>query len=192
MDILTVVNQMIGTLGEQPLTSLTDSHEYLGTAQDTLDRVSRAIQAKGAWYNMESVKLDPNPVDKAIYLPGDVLEVVAVNRNYIQRGNRLYNLDGGGYEFDKSQELTLIRYVGFEDLPETAAVYIGATAVLDFQSVYDGDSARRQKLAATLADAAIAYNQAHIRNRRVNLIDSNFRLQRLKSVTRGARAVYRP
>lgn len=192
MEILTVVNQMIGTLGEQPLTSLTDSHEYLGTAQDTLDRVSRTIQGKGAWYNMESVKLDPNPVDSGIYLPGDTLEVVAASRDYVQRGNRLYNLDGGTYVFDKAQELKLIRYVDFEDLPEVAASYIAAEAVLDFQTNYDGDSARQAKLANNVAVLSIAYNQAHVRNRRANLIDSNFRLQRLKLVSRGARSVYRP
>lgn len=187
MQILTVVNRMLGTLGEKPLNSLTDTHRFLAACQDKLTEVSVRIQGEGWWYNMEEVTLTPSIIDQAIYLPNDCLEVRNDLYNLTKRGSRVYNLKGGSYEFNEPLDIILIREVLFEEIPQLGASYIAATAVHEFQTVYDGDTAKTRDLAAIATTARAMANAAHTRNRRVNLIKSNYTLQRLKATTEAIR-----
>lgn len=188
MQVLDVVNMMLGTQGENPLASLTDTHPMLATCQEVLDRNMRRIEADGWWYNMEELSLIPNTVDQAVYLPNDCLEVRTPAYNIVARGNRIYNLSGGTFVFTESKlDVTLTRLIAFEDLPEIAAQYIATFAVLEYQMAYDGDTAKTSQLKAMLAKQEIELNAAHTRNRKVNLINSNDRLQQLKFFTRAAR-----
>lgn len=202
MDTLTVVNQMLGTLGEKPLNSLTDTHRFLAAALDMLEENNRAIQGKGWWFNMEEVTLEPSPIDQSIYLPNDCLSIrPCANgsypnypthiRNYVKRGDRVYNLNGGTFEFSKAMRLMLIRQVEFEDLPDVAATYIAARAVYEFQVLYDGDTAKTRTLETKISMALIDINTEHTRSRHTNLIDSNFKLRRLKALTNGSRRYIR-
>lgn len=177
---LTVVNEMLGSMGEVGLASLTDTHPFLPNALSTLDNENKRIQAQRWWFNEEQVTIDPNSVDGSIYLPGDVLEVVASDRNYVQRGSRLYNKDGNTYVFDQPQTITIRRLLDFEDLPELPAQYIAASAVVKFQSNYDGDSAKRNEKIEARDEAKILLNAEETRQRRANQLSVNYRLARLK------------
>lgn len=188
MDTLTVVNRMLGTMGEKPLNSLLDTHALMSAMQGALDNASNTIQAKGWWYNMEKQTLTPSPIDASLYLPNDCLSIRTGSADLIKRGNRIYNLDGGTYVFTLSKlDIELIRFVVFEDLPETAAAYIAAQSILDFQKDYDGDTTKMRQIMAEAMQAKVDNDIEHVRNRRRNLIQSNERLQQLKAVTRGAR-----
>lgn len=191
MQTLTVVNLMLGTMGEKPLNALTDSHAMLAAALGKLDETNRAIQSAGWWFNMEELTLTPSNIDQSIYLPNDCLEVRTESRNYTKRGNRVYNLVGGTFEFANNIDVDLIREVEFEDVPEVAASYISKMAILAFQVDYDGDSAKTNVLRTSLTQALIDINSAHTRNRKSNFLDSNNRLARLKYVTQGARRLLR-
>jgi hypothetical protein len=188
MQTLDVVNLMLGTLGEKPLSSLNDSHALLPAALGKLDKCNNEIQADGWWFNLEDVTLYVNPVDQSIYLPNDCLGVRTPSYRLIKRGNRIYNLTGGTYVFTDAQlDVELVRMVPFEDLPEVAAQYIAAVAVLSFQSDFDGDTARARLLSAEVMSQKIKINSENTRNRKVNLLNSNVRLAYLKSFTRKAR-----
>lgn len=184
MDTLTVVNEMLGTMGEVGLASLTDYHPFRDDALGTLDRINRTTQARPLWFNQETTTLTPNVVDSFIYLPNDLLEVdVKGYPNYVQRGGRLYNTTDGTYVFTAPVKLSLRRLVNFEDLPESAAAYVAAEAVLQFQSNYDGDSSKRQEKAG-FRDTTFALFQAEdTRKRQGNLLDNNPRLWRIKRAT---------
>lgn len=187
MQILTVVNRMLATMGELPLASLTDNHALLSTAQDKLEQVSREVQSDGWWFNMEELRFTPSPIDSNIYLPNDALEVRTEQYNLVKRGQRIYNLQGGTYVFPTYLDVILLREVGFEDLPEVAAGYIAARAVLGFQTDYDGDVAKARTLAEDVRLNLIQINAANTRNRKVNFVASNVRLARLKRYTSQAR-----
>lgn len=193
MQTLDVVNLMIGTMGEKPLSSLTSSHPMLAAALAKLDRNQRRIQAKGWWFNQEDVTLSASAIDNAIYIPNDVLEIRCTTYNLTARGNRIYNLTGGTFDFSTQPSLAvqLVRLVTFEQLPESAAQYVAAASVLDFQTDYDGDTAKGRTLSAIMTAAHIEANIEHTRNRRTNLVDNNIRLQRLKYLTRNARRLIR-
>jgi hypothetical protein len=181
---------MLGTMGEKPLNSLTDSHAMLSAALGKLDESNRAVQADGWWFNMEELTLTPNVLDSAIYLPNDCLAVRTPIHNVVKRGNRLYNLTGGTYDFTEDIDVELIRAVEFEDVPDIAATYISKRAILAFQSDYDADTTKMRLLSEEIRTALIGINTAHTRNRRVNFIKSNVRLARLKRITSQARTNY--
>ncbi len=187
MQILTVVNRMLATMGEKPLASLTDTHALLSTAQDKLEQVNRDIQSDGWWFNMEELTFTPSPVDSALYLPNDTLEVRTATRNLVKRGNRIYNLEGGTYVFTSSEDVQLLREVPFEDIPEVAAAYISAAAVLEFQADYDGDVAKGRVLQGKVNTTLVQINAAHTRGRKANFRDSNVRLAQLKRYTQQLR-----
>jgi len=187
MDTLTVVNEMLGTLGEVELASLTDYHPYLSNALSTLDRINRTAQSVPRWFNQEDATLTPNVVDSFIYLPNDLLEIDACKAEYVQRGGRLYNTKTGSYVFTEPVTLSIRRLIEFEDLPETAAAYIAAEAVLQFQSNYDGDSAKRQEKAGWRDNCFTIFQAEDTRKRKVNLLDNNPRLWRIKRATQRLR-----
>lgn len=198
MEVLDVVNECLGTMGESPLNSLEDPHDFNGPAQNLLGKLNRSVQAKGWWFNRERIKLAPSALDGGIYLPGDFIAVRVPrdphtgrsHRSITQRGRRLYDVDGGTYTFTEPLEVDLIRLVPFEDLPEQAASHIAATTVLQFQSLYDGDTAKGRELQGRITGTDgtfIALKSEEIRNAQPNLLESNYRLQRLKLTTRSAR-----
>jgi hypothetical protein len=184
---LTVVNDMLGTMGEAPLNAIDDAHPYRAAALSILDRVNREFQARSWWFNREELTLEPGALDSSIYLPGDTINVRTTNRNIVQRYRRLYNLDGGTYVFTASQDVTLIRLVPFEDSPELYAAYAAAEAVMRFQKRYDGDSEKTRTLKQELADAKAAANAEETRQVKANLIESNVRLMYIKSIVRDVR-----
>lgn len=180
-------------MSEAPLNALTDPHSFKGAAQRTLDRVNRLIQTPGWWFNREKLTLQPSAEDSGLYLPGDAISVITPKPNYVQRGRRLYNTDGGTYVFTNEVCVQIIRLVPFEDLPEIAAQYISSVTVLQFQSNFDGDTQRRKELTDRIGEPSgklgtlPAFMAQEIRHTKANLITSNSKLMRLKEITNGAR-----
>lgn len=197
---LDVVNDCLASLGEAPLATLTEPHEFKSAAQRVLARTSKRIQATGWWCNQEAVTYVPNSVNGQIQLPGDVLKFQSGVRNrdllqrgvakpwIVQRGTRLYDTRTHSYEITEPEVIgEITRNVPFEDLPSVLNEYIAAEAVLKFQSSFDADNSKRQELtqAWTLARADARAEQ--IRQVAVNLRYNNPTLNRIKSVTRSAR-----
>lgn len=184
---LTVVNNMLGTMGEAPLNAIDDAHPYRGACVSILSTVNREFQARGWWFNREQLTLEPSALDGSLYLPGDAISVRTEDRNYVQRYRRLYNLDGGTYVFTASEDVEIVRLVPFEETPELYAAYCAAEATQRFQKRYDGDSAKTRELGRELADARIAAVSEETRQVQANLIESNVRLSYIKSRIRQVR-----
>lgn len=191
MQILTVINDMLGTMGEVPLNAVDDPHPYKAACVSILQRVNREFQAKGWWFNRETLTLQPNGLNGHIYLPGSTISVRTPQATYVQRGNRLYNTapDEGAnpYVFTEEMEVTLLRLIPFEDTPELFAAHVAAEATLRFQKRYDGDSQKTRQLAEEAKAARIEANSEETRQGKVNLIESNERLTYIKSLVRDVR-----
>ena len=185
---LDVVNACLATMGERPLNSLSDPHTWRAAAQDKLRKASERLQSKGYWFNRERITLTPNLVDSYIYLPGDALKVTSTNPDYVVRGDKLFNLDGGTYIFTAAQMLVVVRDVPFEDLPHTAQTLIEAQAVMSFQADYDSDATKMRQLAADMNQASADFNREETRQVRANMIESNAKLQSIKNVYRRIRS----
>lgn len=182
---LRVVNDCLAIMGEAPLNTLAESHAYKAAALGALDRLSGTVQSKGWWFNMETLTVTPNLDDNRVYLPADVGTVLPshANVNVVQRGRVLYNLDEGTDRFlpSFSAKVRLTRKLDIEDVPDSVADLIAAKVVLEFQNLYDGDQTKTRNLTELVNQLATIAVQEHVRNRRVNLIDTNERLSRVRN-----------
>ena len=196
---LDVINECLATMGETPLNTLLEPHEFKGSAQKALSRANRRIQASGWWCNTETATLSPAPITGHIQLPGDALKWQSNVRSsdqlvrqqakpwLIERGLRLYDTRTRTYVITEDVTGELVREVPFEDLPQVVADYVTAEAVLKFQSNFDADNSKRQELVQSWTLCRIAANSENIRQLSVNLINNNSRLSRIKAVTRRLR-----
>jgi hypothetical protein len=182
---LRVVNDCLAIMGEAPLNALAESHAFKAAAQNTLLRVSDTIQSKGWWYNMENITITASPVDGRMYIPNDVPTVLPPYDypNVVQRGRVLYDLNAGDDVFPQgtSHKMRLIRVLAIDLVPVSVADYITAQVVLEFQNLYDGDQTKTRNLEATRDSLKTVAMSEHIRNRRVNLILTSQRFQRVAS-----------
>ncbi len=190
MQVLTVLNNMLGLLGETPLASLEEPHAFKGAGLSLLDQENRIIQARGWWFNTESITLTPM-LNGRISLSGDTINVRTDDRNVVQRGRYLYDVDNGTDLFTEPVCVLLIRLVPFEATPESAAAYIAACASRRFQLLYDGDSLKARDLADQEARTSAWAKVEDTRNKKANLIHSNPGLMRLKYLTNQARRFIR-
>jgi hypothetical protein len=174
IDTLSIVNDMLATLGEAPINDIDAAHPLVPRAVSTLDTVNYAVQSDSWWFNTEQVTLTPQVGTNEILLPSDCLSVDAVDRTprVTFRNGRLYNSDTASYTFTKS-------------VP-SARAYIGARAVQKFQTNIDGDSTKMRELKADTAMAYIVFNAEHIRNSQVNFL-ARSGVQEILNSMRGTR-----
>lgn len=183
---LEVVNGCLASMGETPLSSLVEPHAMKGAAIAELNRANKTVQSKGRWFNTEEVSFNPDSVNGWITLAGDAIKFESGSKTapakpwLVQRGNRLYNLNTRSYVVGEGVEGRIVRLVPFEELPPVAADFIATTAVLKFQSNFDGDNNKRQELKEDNNRARIEFMAEDIRQRRVNLLDSNRTLTRIR------------
>jgi hypothetical protein len=197
--ILDVVNDCLASMGETPLNTLSEQHEFKGSAQRLLTRTSRRVQADGWWCNTESFTASPALATGYVQLPGDVLQWQSgirtkdsQVRSYVkpwltQRGNRLYDLRTNSYNITEDSIGEIVRFLPFDQLPVPLAEYIAAETVLKFQSNFDADNSKRQELQQNWQLARIKVQAENTRQLGINLLHSNPSLQRIKSRVRSAR-----
>lgn len=182
MQTLAVVNRMLATLGEAPLNALTDPHTFRGACLERISTRSTNVQAQGWWFNRELLTIAPNVGDNKLYLPGDVTNVIVPGRlDLVQRGRYLYDTVRGTNQFTETVQAQVVRELPFEDLPEVVAEYVAAYATLYFQTDFDGDSNKMQKLQIIFNDARTSFSAEATRQTRYNMLEFNTRLMQLKS-----------
>lgn len=182
---LSVVNDCLAVMGEAPVNAINEDHAFLAGALGVLNRVSSVIQARSWWYNMENLTVTANPDDGRLYLPNDVTTVLPSHSqsNLAKRGRVLYDLVRGTDVFEAGYSCTLLatRQLHIEDVPASVADYIAAQTVLEFQSLYDGDQTKTRNLQEVAASMRVIATSEHMRQRRVNFIDTNERLGRIRA-----------
>jgi hypothetical protein len=183
---LEVVNGCLASMGEAPLSSIVEPHAMKGSALAELNRANRTVQSKGRWFNTEDVTLKPDSVNGWITLAGDCLKFqsgssTSIAKPYlVQRGSRLYDLRNRAYVLTEDVSGVMVRLVPCEELPPVAADYVGTMAVLRFQSNFDADNSKRQELTQDNVRAKIEFMAEDIRQRKVNLLDSNRSIARIR------------
>lgn len=181
MTELDVVNEMLGTMGEAPLATLTAPHALRGSCQRTLRLTSDAVQSVGWWFNRETLTLQPSVVDGTVYLPGDFLGVrTPDDSKAVERAGRLYDTEAGDW-LRAEIDVTLIRRISFDQLPYLARSAIGLEAIKKFQRNYDGDTAKTRDIREEYSEAIMMLQAEETRQVKANRIASNWRLMRIKN-----------
>ena len=190
MKTINVINEMLASMGEAPLNAITDEHPLKGAGLALLDKLNSTIQAQGWHFNrLPNVELVPGALDENVYLPGNYIAVTCITPYAAQRGRRIYNLETGTWVWTKNVVVTAIHLVDFEELPELAAAYIAAEAVLQFQTRYDGDTAKTRDLRAERDRCKIELMTVEIRDVKANLALSNPSISRIRAGVNRLRAL---
>jgi len=171
---LDVVNQCLASMGETPVNAVDADHPYMAAALATLNTASTQEQARGWWFNTDLVALRPDAVTHFIYVPDDA---IGVNPNdtgsaYVLRGRRLYDRYQSTYEFAAPAQVELVRELGLLELPMLAGHLVAARCVLDFQSAFDGDADKYNKLATVYQQVFTTLRAEHIRQSKANMFNN--------------------
>ena len=127
---LQAVNKALQMMGESPLNSLQGLLGLGNLAEETLDSVSRKVQAEGWSFNTDyQMTLTRDSTTNEISVGTNVSRVVIDPYEYydidvVQRGSKLYDRKNNTYVFsiDLKADMTII--LEWDDLPEHARVYI--------------------------------------------------------------------
>ena len=170
---LDVVSACLASMGEAAPNSLDDSNPFIQSAIQALDHCSVSEQARGWYFNMETIKVHPT-VDGEYFVPGDVLGLVpGPGPNYIViRGRKLYDTYGGTPLYGtKVLHARVIRNIPFGDLPYHAQRLVRAATVLYFQQSYDGDEQKINEAKEEHDIARVQITAEHTRSVNVNMLN---------------------
>lgn len=169
---LDIVNACLKTMGVSRINTLEDDHVYKDDAMELLNRVHRDVSSLSLWFNTEWLKLLPQAGSKYIMIPTDVMKVFPKSKcgmyRIAQRGRRLYDTGRNQYEFDSSVTVKAARLLDFDMLPYEAQMFVRDDTVLRFQSEFDGDNTKYQKLALHRNESWINLKSEHIRQIKAN------------------------
>ena len=129
---LEAVNTMLTSIGEQPIQNLNDlaGLSDASIAEQILDNVSRAVQSRGWVFNTDiGIKKTPNQYNEIDLDPSELRvdtqsRVREGDKDYVERGRKLYDRVKNTFKFDSAVTLNIIKLLTFDDLPEPARRYI--------------------------------------------------------------------
>ena len=174
MTELDVVNDQLATMAESPVTSLNIRHPFIAGGLQRLKRASEAVQAQRWWFKCITIEVTPAPTTFLIdsQLPCGTIAVWADNplEPVTWRDGQLLSLKT--WEVVEVLTKIVVHFeVPFLDLPLSANLAIGAKAVLDFQTLYDGDSTKSAALVRDADTKLRLMTAEHMRVMKVNLLN---------------------
>jgi hypothetical protein len=183
MDKLTIVNRLLGSIGERPINSITSNHRLLGACLSIIDETNRRLQAPGWWFNIEAVTLYPNSVDGRVYVPNDCLDIRTVRQGLVHRGRVLYDVTAATDVITAPVVCAqLTRLIQIEEVPELFGSYVMYASAVLFQTQFDADGTRVSQLQAMEAAARALVRDEDTRQLDINLIRSH---RALHGIVRG-------
>jgi hypothetical protein len=171
---LQAVNEILSSVGQAPVTTLEQSNPDVAIAYQTLNEITREVQADGWTFNREYEYPFKPDVNNEIVIPNNVIQL-SLSRSQAQYGNKsAVRRSGKLYErnfhtFDWGQDVVycdVIWAFDWTDIPLTIQNYITARAATITSTRIMGDenlySMLQQKEAVTRAQA-LEYdcNQGH-------------------------------
>lgn len=182
MNKLDVINSMLASMGQAAVNSLDETNPFLDTGLKRLDLCLKRILARGFWFNVESRTLVPDAYGY-IQTPSDLLELRNPQGavNHVRRGTKIYDRKRQSYLFEGPITVTMVYALDFDDLPILAADFIGAVAVLEFQTDYDADETKTRRLERRKQEAWVSFNAEDIRQKAVIVGSNTVPYARLKS-----------
>ena len=160
---LDAVNELLASIGEEPLDDLDIMPPSGNTALMLLRRQSRDLQDEGYWFNRSSgVVLTPD-VGGEIAVPAAALSVDGETEDLIVIGSRLFNRTTNTFIFTASVTCEISYHRPWADLTSVVRRYITALALERFIEGFpsaDPTSASRQR---NLMRAQVSFKRAELR-----------------------------
>lgn len=154
---LDAVNVALQTIGESPVNSISPAPTpSAAAALRIVDEATDEVLSAGYRFNRErDVVLSPDVGGEIV-----LVDVVSVSgerfgRDLVLRGTRLFDLDRNSYTFAGAVTVELLRLIPWEEIPQTARLYIARRAGRLMQDRFFKDRTRsaiaqREELEARL------------------------------------------
>ena len=149
MTELEAVNEMLESVGQSPVSSLSAPIRDVNVAKKGLLKISRRVQLIGWHWNTDNAYVLTPDIDGFITLPEGVLRLDTTNRNEDLTARRrpgtegplsLYSRSAQSFTFTGPVAVKVIWGFTFEDLPEAARSYIAISAARKFQARFIGST----------------------------------------------------
>lgn len=176
---LDAVNEMLGAIGEAPVSTL-DGEDVpeVSLALDLLRKTSHKIQATGWHFNTErNYPLVPD-VDGAITLAANIVRCDQDTDNdsgdydLVQRGTTLYDRKNLTAVFTQTVKAEVVLLFPFDELPPIARQYIALKAARIFQSRHVGSETLHAFTEEDERDAKMAFEEAEGENADYTIFDN--------------------
>tara|TARA_R100000951_G_scaffold16193_2_gene12755 strand:- start:7 stop:615 length:609 start_codon:yes stop_codon:yes gene_type:complete len=182
---LEAVNTMLSVIGEAPVNDLTSSSATADVimAVNVLDEVSREIQTHGWHFNRETlVQFVPNESNEIVLSPSiaevDIEPLESGNKEYVQRGGRLYNKTDHTFTIPNQLKATVVYVLDWDDLPQAARNYFMIRASRKFQDRVVGSEKHHSFNQQDEYQALVALKAAEARTGDFTIFD-NYDVSRL-------------
>jgi hypothetical protein len=147
---LQAVNEILASVGQAPVTTLTQTNPDVAIAYDTLLQVSREVQAEGWTFNKEyDYPFTPDNTNQ-IQIPNNVLQIDLTpdyrDRDVVRRSGKLYDRTAHSYEFTEEVKCDVTWLFDWVDLPTPIKDYIVARSASIVSTRIVGDSTQYQML----------------------------------------------
>ncbi len=155
MDELETLNMLLRLIGSSAVNSLDTDHPDAANAKASMKRVSRRVQRRGWWFNIDyGVEYQPDS-NGFINVPKEISSLVSTN-NIVTRGDRLYDKVANSYKFVAPVTATrTIRILDWDDMPEIAQEHTAYYAASEFVRDELEDPAKEQSLQQSAAAAVM-------------------------------------
>jgi len=168
---LAAVNEMLASVGEDPVEALDILPPSGLTALAILRATSRDTQEEGFWFNEEfDYELKPDPTSHEITIPPNILRIDSERGDCIRRGNRLYDREIKSFTFDEPVKCEVVLHLSWADLPSVARRYITALATEKFIESFPAGQGTTEARLRNLSRAMAAFEKAAIKNGDYNLL----------------------
>ena len=145
MNELETLNMLLRLIGSSPVNSVNTKHPDAGNALSTMKRVSRRIQRRGWWCNIDYNVLAEPDDQGAIIVADTVSSLVASNQDYVLRGRRLYNKSLQTAVFTATVDITRLIYIlDWDDMPQVMQESTAYGAAAEFVRDEIEDPVREQ------------------------------------------------
>lgn len=162
---LDAVNQILASVGQAPVNTLDQTNPDVSIAFDTLNNVSREIQAEGWSFNKEYHYPLTRDTNDEIIIPNNVIQMDVSSKygaiDTVRRNGKLYDRNKHSYTFTQDLEGDVVWLFDWADLPIPIQDYIVARASSITSTRLVGDAQQYQILStreAKMRASAIEYD----------------------------------
>jgi len=147
MNELETLNMLLRLIGSSPVNSINTDHPDAANAKTTMQRVSRRVQRKGWWCNIDyNITLEPDN-NGAITVSDAVTSLVAEDHHYVLRGHRLYNKQLQTAVFTGCVVIKRLTYIlEWDDMPPVMQETVAYSAAAEFVRDELEDATKEQSL----------------------------------------------
>lgn len=150
---LPAVNEILASVGQAPVTTLDQTNPDVAIAYNTLQQVTREVQAEGWSFNTEyHYEMTPDTNDE-ILVPNNMLQIDLtenasnMEKDAVVRSGKLYDRFNHTYKFtDPTVEVDIIWQFDWVDIPKPIQNFITARAATLVSSRIIGDPNQYQIL----------------------------------------------